>query len=235
MSYTGSVPDTTRATDWRALAVCREEDPELFFPKGTEGPWALAIEEAKAACRRCPAVDACLRFAFEMNIDQGIYGGLTEGERRALRRRASRRRNTDRTQQTDVPAEVVKTPKPAPYSTLRGLYNNSITLLIHGHLAWTGPDRPSFEGRTYSPRQVVFIVDRDREPVGRVLTTCGVSKCMLPAHLADDEERMKCGTRPGYQRHLKRGESPCDACRQANADADNRLRRTGTSKATVTC
>lgn len=40
----------------------------------------------------------------------------------------------------------------------------------------------------------------------------------------------ECGTRSGYQRHRNAGEPACDACRQANTDADNRLRRTGTTK-----
>ncbi|CAM5280018.1 Transcriptional regulator WhiB [Streptomyces glaucescens] len=44
--------------DWRHNAVCREEDPELFFPIGNTGPALLQIEEAKAVCRRCPVIDA---------------------------------------------------------------------------------------------------------------------------------------------------------------------------------
>ena len=42
-----------------------------------------------------------------------------------------------------------------------------------------------------------------------------------------------CGTRPGYQKHLREKTKICDPCRQANADADARLRRTGTSKVTA--
>ncbi|MFD4572059.1 WhiB family transcriptional regulator [Streptomyces sp. NPDC058417] len=41
----------------------------------------------------------------------------------------------------------------------------------------------------------------------------------------------KCGTRSGYQRHLKDKTAICGPCRQANTDADNRLRRTGTTRA----
>lgn len=43
----------------------------------------------------------------------------------------------------------------------------------------------------------------------------------------------KCGTRPGYLRHRAAGEVACAPCRQANTDADNRLRRTGTTRAVV--
>ena len=45
--------------DWRHRALCRDEDPELFFPIGTTGPALVQIEQAKAVCRRCyvhPAV-----------------------------------------------------------------------------------------------------------------------------------------------------------------------------------
>ena len=40
--------------DWRHRAICRDEDPELFFPIGNTGPALLQIEQAKAVCRRCP-------------------------------------------------------------------------------------------------------------------------------------------------------------------------------------
>ncbi len=40
--------------DWRHDSVCRDEDPELFFPIGTSGPALLQVEQAKSVCRRCP-------------------------------------------------------------------------------------------------------------------------------------------------------------------------------------
>ena len=62
--------------DWRHRAACRDEDPELFFPIGNTGPALLQIEEARAVCRRCA----------------GVWGGLSEDERRALKRRTARNR-----------------------------------------------------------------------------------------------------------------------------------------------
>lgn len=44
-------PAAGSGVDWRHNAVCREEDPELFFPIGNTGPALLQIEEAKAVCR----------------------------------------------------------------------------------------------------------------------------------------------------------------------------------------
>ncbi|MFJ1868712.1 WhiB family transcriptional regulator [Streptomyces sp. NPDC088097] len=78
--------------DWRHEAACRAEDPDLFFAIGTNGPALLQIEEAKAVCRRCPVLRDCLRWALEGGQDMGVCGGLTEEERRAVKRRTTRAR-----------------------------------------------------------------------------------------------------------------------------------------------
>jgi WhiB family redox-sensing transcriptional regulator len=78
--------------DWRHRAVCRDEDPELFFPIGNTGPALMQIEEAKAVCRRCPVMSECLAWALESGQDAGVWGGLSEDERRALKRRNARAR-----------------------------------------------------------------------------------------------------------------------------------------------
>ena len=75
--------------DWRHRAACLEEDPELFFPIGNTGPALIQIEEAKAVCHRCPVMDTCLKWAGQ---DAGVWGGLSEDERRALKRRTARAR-----------------------------------------------------------------------------------------------------------------------------------------------
>ena len=76
--------------DWRHEAACRDEDPELFFPIGTTGPAVLQIEEAKAVCRSCDVTNDCLNWAIESGQDAGVWGGLSEDERRALKRRQVR-------------------------------------------------------------------------------------------------------------------------------------------------
>jgi WhiB family redox-sensing transcriptional regulator len=73
--------------DWRKRAACKDEDPELFFPIGDVGPAVTQIDEAKAICRRCPVVDECLNWALTMGEDDGVWGGMSEDERRAIRRR----------------------------------------------------------------------------------------------------------------------------------------------------
>jgi WhiB family redox-sensing transcriptional regulator len=78
--------------DWRHNAACLTEDPELFFPIGNTGPALAQIEEAKAVCHRCPVVDTCLKWALENGQDAGVWGGMSEDERRALKRRTARAR-----------------------------------------------------------------------------------------------------------------------------------------------
>ncbi|WP_326740453.1 WhiB family transcriptional regulator [Streptomyces sp. NBC_01022] len=77
--------------NWRMHAACREEDPDLFFPIGSTGPALVQTEDAKAVCRSCPVRAECLRWALENGQDAGVWGGLGETERRALKRRSRRR------------------------------------------------------------------------------------------------------------------------------------------------
>lgn len=78
--------------DWRQRAACIDEDPELFFPVGTTGPALDQLERAKAVCRRCQVVDQCLEWALSTNQDAGVWGGMSEEERRSLRRARGRGR-----------------------------------------------------------------------------------------------------------------------------------------------
>lgn len=75
---------------WRERAACRDVVPDLFFPIGTAGLALVQIAEAKAVCARCPVRDRCLRWAVDVGQVEGIWGGTTESERRARRRRSAR-------------------------------------------------------------------------------------------------------------------------------------------------
>lgn len=79
--------------DWLDRALCRERDPELFFPVGNQGPALLQIDEAKAVCRRCPVRPQCLLWALETNQESGVWGGVSEDELLAIRNRAARARH----------------------------------------------------------------------------------------------------------------------------------------------
>ena len=71
---------------WRNESICRDTDPDLFFPIGTTGHALTQIARAKEVCSECPVSTACLEFALETNQDSGIWGGTSEEERRVMRR-----------------------------------------------------------------------------------------------------------------------------------------------------
>jgi len=74
------------ADNWRDRAACRDTDPELFFPIGTTGMAIEQIEVAKGICARCETTSQCLTFAFETAQENGVWGGLTEEERKQVRK-----------------------------------------------------------------------------------------------------------------------------------------------------
>ncbi|AQW55110.1 WhiB family transcriptional regulator [Streptomyces antimycoticus] len=77
---------------WWQKAECTHEDPELFFPVGVAGPAAQQQEaRAKEVCHRCPVIQECLEYALETGMTHGVWGGVGEEERRALRRKVQRR------------------------------------------------------------------------------------------------------------------------------------------------
>jgi WhiB family redox-sensing transcriptional regulator len=76
----------TARANWRDDAACRDADPDLFFPIGTAGPALRQTGEAKRICRGCPAQTQCLAWALQNRVTDGVWGGTTEDERRAIRR-----------------------------------------------------------------------------------------------------------------------------------------------------
>ena len=71
------------AQSWQERALCAETDPEAFFPeKGG------STREAKKICTGCEVKAECLEYALANDERFGIWGGLSERERRRLRRRA---------------------------------------------------------------------------------------------------------------------------------------------------
>ena len=69
---------------WQDAALCAQADPEQWFPeKGGSTLWA------KRVCRMCTVKSECLEYALEHEIRYGIWGGMSERERRVLRRQAA--------------------------------------------------------------------------------------------------------------------------------------------------
>jgi WhiB family redox-sensing transcriptional regulator len=74
-------PMPIRNRTWLDLAACSgTEDPDLFFPVGSDGPSAIQIEQAKEVCHRCPVISECRTSAPMVG---GIWGGMTEAERKS--------------------------------------------------------------------------------------------------------------------------------------------------------
>lgn len=69
------------ATDdraWAAKALCRGTDPDALFVRGAKQ------REAAAICRRCPVITECGAEALDNKVEFGVWGGMTERQRRAL-------------------------------------------------------------------------------------------------------------------------------------------------------
>lgn len=68
-------------TDWTARAACKGTDPDELFVQGA------AQNRAKVVCANCPVRTECLADALDNRVEYGVWGGMTERERRALLRR----------------------------------------------------------------------------------------------------------------------------------------------------
>lgn len=89
--------------DWTSKAACRDSAPDQLFVRGAEQ------NKAKQLCNGCPVRTECLAEALDNQIEWGVWGGMTERERRALLRRhpgASWRKVLEaaRTRQAETPA-----------------------------------------------------------------------------------------------------------------------------------
>src|SRR3712207_1534493 len=69
------------SADWTAAASCRRADPDALFVQGA------AQNQAKTVCLACPVRTECLADALDNRVEFGVWGGMTERERRALLRR----------------------------------------------------------------------------------------------------------------------------------------------------
>lgn len=76
-------------SDWRHRAACRNDDPERWIPAGDSELSPQQIEDAKAVCAICPVLAPCRAWALA-TLEYGVAGGLSEDERRALKRRTRR-------------------------------------------------------------------------------------------------------------------------------------------------
>lgn len=66
---------------WRDRALCAQTGADFFFPEP-----GSSVREAKRICGMCEMRSACLEYALENDERFGVWGGLSERERRSLRR-----------------------------------------------------------------------------------------------------------------------------------------------------
>ncbi len=69
---------------WTVDALCRQTDPEVFFPEA-----GGRVEPAKRVCRSCEVRTQCLDYAMAHHERFGVWGGRSERERRRLEQRAA--------------------------------------------------------------------------------------------------------------------------------------------------
>ena len=69
---------------WASYASCRNTDPDLFFPGPNE-----RTDEAVRICRGCPVVDECRDWALSTRVTYGVWGAMTERDRRRVLRRSA--------------------------------------------------------------------------------------------------------------------------------------------------
>lgn len=68
---------------WHEYALCSQTDPEAFFPdKGG------STREAKQICKICPVINECLQYALLHDERFGIWGGMSERDRRRLKKQS---------------------------------------------------------------------------------------------------------------------------------------------------
>ncbi|MBA2751841.1 MAG: WhiB family transcriptional regulator [Actinobacteria bacterium] len=76
--------DAAPERTWQRQANCMGVDPDLFFPER-----GASTREAKEVCRGCVVREDCLEYAITNSEKFGIWGGLSERERRRIRRARS--------------------------------------------------------------------------------------------------------------------------------------------------
>ncbi|MFI1942029.1 WhiB family transcriptional regulator, partial [Streptomyces purpureus] len=164
-------------------------DPEDFFPAGTTGIHLIQANDAKAFCRGCPVALTCASWAIQHRVSDGIYGGLTESQRRRITRRGHL---TD-----DEITDLVKAAwgRDIRNPLVEAYLNNSVQG-SSGHVWWRRRATTiSVAGRVFTPAQLAFGVGHGREPDGHVKATCGQPFCVAAEHLADSTLRRRAPAR----------------------------------------
>ncbi|GGU62132.1 WhiB family transcriptional regulator [Streptomyces lavendofoliae] len=74
------------SSDWRARSGCRGIDTDMFFPVGSGAEVQAQTRYAKKVCGQCPVLKKCRSWALDSGQEGGIFGGMTERERKRVLR-----------------------------------------------------------------------------------------------------------------------------------------------------
>lgn len=77
---------------WMAQGACVGAPSELFFPNDTDYE---TITDAKRLCQTCPVLETCADHALTFREDYGVWGGMSERDRRRIRRQRRKARNQE--------------------------------------------------------------------------------------------------------------------------------------------
>ncbi|MFV8301254.1 WhiB family transcriptional regulator [Mycolicibacterium fortuitum] len=84
MTIIGTFEHLINREPWQAEGICRQVDPEIFFPEKGQ-----STKDAKRVCANCPVAAECLEYALVNGERFGIFGGYSERERRQMKRRVA--------------------------------------------------------------------------------------------------------------------------------------------------
>ncbi|MGW7537793.1 WhiB family transcriptional regulator [Amycolatopsis sp. NPDC054798] len=184
-------------TTWMLNGACADSDPDLHFPVG-EGPAnAAQIAEAKAVCARCPVLEKCREYG--MTQPYGIWGGLTETERRDSRKQVARHAaELRRLAQPEPPkpleigAVVLQLPNSRPVAArARRLFREIVDSLREaGAVAVSTSDIPKQFIRTIrSPQWVLAELQRLADEEGVLARTATPGVFVWPVADVESERR----------------------------------------------
>lgn len=216
----GYAPDTLEPAEmWRDNAACASPgvDPEEMFP----GNDPVLVGFAKRICGGCPVLGECRNWALDQRVEFGVWGGLSEGERRTvLRLRAKRRQDL-----TGQPAPAAVGQRPAAPCGTTAAYERH---------------RRNHEVIDAECRAAYSEARQERRAAQIAAANCNTRNGYL-RHLSRNEKpcddcrrantdanrsrnlHPECGTTKAYYQHILAGEPIDDACQDASDAYEQRL------------
>lgn len=159
-------------TYWQRDAACRGSE-DLFFEDQ---------DAAKAICATCPVMDICRQWALESRQAFGVWGGLSEKDRKRIYKRVY---NQPGMSLAEAAAQVAR-----GSHSMADMFAARTEVGADGHTRWLVKSTAlAVEGRTWTPRQMAFVLSHGREPEGIVRAFCGTAGCVTASHLTDGQLR----------------------------------------------